>query len=206
MKNEAHFMIFSSDEEIFLEFKYCSIPQNINKLISININKNQINLENPQILEKKKINEKFNSKAILGIINIFNVEFILFVTSSKIICKMKEEVIYKIKEVDFCEIPNIKLNKSTINEEQVLNCKKGISELLTLGFYYSFGLDLTTSQQNQFKIKSDLNINFNDNYLDVFDKKLKRIYETIDKKYFFNFQLYKKFQKHLNLLIIHILL
>ena len=115
MKNEIPFLIILSDEEIFLEFKYSSIPENIIKLISININKNQINLENPTILEKKKINEKYNAKAILGIINIFEVELILFVTSSEIVCKMKDEIIYKINEVDFCEIPNKKLNKSTID-------------------------------------------------------------------------------------------
>jgi len=194
MKNEIPFSIILSKEEIFLEFKYSSIPQNIIKLISININKNQINLENPKILEKKKINKKYNAKAILGIINICNSEFILFVSSSEIICKMKDEIIYKINEVDFCGIPNKKLDKSTIEEEaQILNCKEGISELLKLGFYYSFSLDLTNSQQNQLKINYDLDINYNDNYLDIFDKKLKKIYDTTNQKYFFNFNLYNKF-------------
>ena len=165
MKNEIPFLIILSDEEIFLEFKYSSIPENIIKLISININKNQINLENPKILEKKKINEKYNAKAILGIINIFEVELILFVTSSEIVCKMKDEIIYKINEVDFCEIPNKKLNKSTIDVGLIFNCKKGISDLLKLGYYYSFSLELTNSQQNQLKIRYDLDINNNDNYL-----------------------------------------
>ena len=65
--------------------------------------------------------------------------------------------------------------------------------MLKLGYYYSFSLDLTNSQQNQLIIRYDLDINNNYNYLDIFDKKLKRIYETTNQKYFFNFNLYNKF-------------
>ena len=189
MENENLFKIISSAEEIFLQYRYNSI----NKLLSINIIKNIIKLENPEILQKKVIYKIYNSKAILGIINIKNIEYILFVTSSNIVGKINNEEIYGISEVDFCEIPNEQMEYK--DEEQIGTIKKGISNLLKLGFYYSFGLDLTNTQQNQAKILYDKKtknkfINFDNNN---FEDKIKRIYMSSYKKYFYNFNLYKRF-------------
>ena len=192
MENESQFTILSSGEEIFLQYKRNSA----NKLISINVIKNIIKLENPEILQKKVVYKMINAKAILGIINIREIEYLLFVTSSEIVGKIKNEIIYRISEVDFCEIPNgqIKYN----DEEQINQIKNGIAKLLKLGFYYSFGLDLTNSQQNQAKILYDkknknklMNLN-----LDNFEDKIKRIYMTSYKKYFYNYNLYKRFMNN----------
>ena len=191
MENESQFTILSSGEEIFLQYKRNSA----NKLISINVIKNIIKLENPEILQKKVVYKMINAKAILGIINIREIEYLLFVTSSEIVGKIKNEIIYRISEVDFCEIPNgqIKYN----DEEQIDQIKNGIAKLLKLGFYYSFGLDLTNSQQNQAKILYDkknknklMNLN-----LDNFEDKIKRIYMTSYKKYY-NYNLYKRFMNN----------
>ena len=153
MEDDKLFRVISTDEEVYLEYKNKYKKEESIRLLSINLNNNEIKLENPDLLEKKKFNQKHKAKAILGIINIKGVEFILFVTSCDLIGHLKDEAIYRISEVDFCQIPNKKLNESEyIDEEQIREIKDGISKLLKLGFYYSFGLDLTNSQQNQLKI------------------------------------------------------
>ena len=75
----------------------------------------------------------YYSNSILGYINIRGIEYVLFVTSSHVVGKMKNETIYRISEVEFCEIPGdqVRLN----DEEQIKHIKGGISKLLKLGFY-----------------------------------------------------------------------
>ena len=152
MEIDKHFIIYPGEEEVFLQYINKDLEPNINKIVSININTNEVKVENPDIIRQKKLIKSINAKAILGIINIKDVEFVLFVSSNKIVGKMKGEFIFKISEVEFCEIPNNKLNKSEEEKNQIQEYKEDISKLLKLGFYYSFGLDLTNSQQNQFKI------------------------------------------------------
>ena len=204
MEDDKLFRVISTDEEVYLEYKNKYKKEESIRLLSINLNNNEIKLENPDLLEKKKFNQKHKAKAILGIINIKGVEFILFVTSCDLIGHLKDEAIYRISEVDFCQIPNKKLNESEyIDEEQIREIKDGISKLLKLGFYYSFGLDLTNSQQNQLKIiysnlqkqknKNNNNEDTNDNSnLNMLEKKMKNIFKNTYKKYFFNYNLYKK--------------
>ena len=206
MENENLFRVITTEEEILIQYKNALDP-NIIKLLSINLNKNEIKIENPEKLKNISKIKKSKAKAILGIINIKEVEFLLFVTSSDIVGQMKGETIYRILEVDFSEIPNKKLNKSEyIDEDQIKDIKDGISKLLKLGFYYSFGLDLTNSQQNQSKIlynlkknknkdlkkEDDIGIRNNEN-INNLSSKVKQIYKTTYKKYFFNYNLYKKF-------------
>jgi len=75
----------------------------------------------------------YYSNSILGYINIRGIEYVLFVTSSDVVGKMKNETIYRISEVEFCEISGdqVRLN----DEEQIKHIKGGISKLLKLGFY-----------------------------------------------------------------------
>ena len=191
MENEKPFRIIISGQEIFLQYKDLSI----NKLISINTVKNIIKPESQEILEKSIIYKVFDAKAILGIITVQNLDFVLYVKSSKIIGKIKNEIIYKIEEVDFCPMQNFDL---IVPDEKKLNqLKDGISNLLTLGFYYSFGFNLTNSQQNKSKIlfnyKNKNQNNFNPNGQSTREQKLKYMYKTINKKYFFNYNLYRKF-------------
>ena len=184
MDNEKPYRIIISGAETFLEYKDLSTI----KLISININTKIVRSENPEILRKSIIYKAINSKAILGIININKLYFILHVTTSKVVGKMKNEIIYKIEEVEFCPMQTVDL---LYDEEKKINqIKDGISKLLKLGFYYSFGLNLTNSQQNQSKLSSQ---EIKDNNNLTFEQKMKNIYKTINKKYFFNYNLYKIF-------------
>ena len=184
MDNEKPYRIIISGAETFLEYKDLSTI----KLISININNKIVRSENPEILQKSIIYKAINSKAILGIININKLYFILHVTTSKVVGKMKNEIIYKIEEVEFCPMQTVDL---LYDEEKKINqIKDGISKLLKLGFYYSFGLNLTNSQQNQSKLSSQ---EIKDNNNLTFEQKMKNIYKTINKKYFFNYNLYKIF-------------
>ena len=196
MENDQPFRVIATKDELFLKYKNILEP-NITKLLSININKNEIKKENPDILNNKTIIVKEKSNAILGIINIKDIEFVLFVTSCKIIGKFKDEPIYQILDVNFCEIPKL-IKPEYIDEDQIRYIKEGISKLLKLGFYYSFGIDLTNSQQNQYKIlynikkKENLELCKSES-IDYLDSKIKNIYKTIYKKYFFNYNLYKRF-------------
>ena len=184
MDNEKPYRIIIYGAETFLEYKNLSTI----KLISININTKIVRSENPEILQKSIIYKAINSKAILGIININKLYFILHVTTSKVVGKMKNEIIYKIEEVEFCPMQTVDL---LYDEEKKINqIKDGISKLLKLGFYYSFGLNLTNSQQNQSKLSSQ---EIKDNNNLTFEQKMKNIYKTINKKYFFNYNLYKIF-------------
>jgi hypothetical protein len=184
MDNEKPYRIIISGAETFLEYKDLSTI----KLISININTKIVRSENPEILQKSIIYKAINSKAILGIININKLYFILHVTTSKVVGKMKNEIIYKIEEVEFCPMQTVDL---LYDEEKKINqIKDGISKLLKLGFYYSFGLNLTNSQQNQSKLSSQ---EIKDNNNLTFEQKMKNIYKTVNKKYFFNYNLYKIF-------------
>ena len=184
MDNEKPYRIIISGAETFLEYKDLSTI----KLISININTKIVRSENPEILQKSIIYKAINSKAILGIININKLYFILHVTTSKVVGKMKNEIIYKIEEVEFCPMQTVDL---LYDEEKKINqIKDGISKLLKLGFYYSFGLNLTNSQQNQSKLSSQ---EIKDNNNLTFEQKMKNIYKIINKKYFFNYNLYKIF-------------
>ena len=186
MENEKPYSIILSGEEVFLQYK----KDSVNKLISINIIQNIIKPENPEILQKKVIYKILKADAILGIINIREKEYILFVTSSIKVARIKNEDIYKISDVDFCEIPNSQIKFS--DEEQIKQIKDGISKLLKLGFYYSFGLDLTNSEQNKAKILYNFK-NKNDYNNNNIEEKLRKIYMTSNKKYFFNYNLFKRF-------------
>ena len=187
MENEKHFRIIVSGVETFLEYKDLSTT----KLISVNVTKNIVKQENPEILQKAIIYKSVISQAILGIININNLYFVLHVTSSKIVGKIKNEIIYRIEGVDFVPMQNVELLS---DEEKKLNqLRDGISKLLKLGFYFSFGFNLTNSQQNQTKIINSRKINIKINSNSSFEQKLKYIYQTMNKKYFFNYNLYKRF-------------
>ena len=194
------FSIIKSKNEIILEHKYF-IPMIMkegggiitiseNKYISIDFD-GKIKKQKLEEIDDLSINDSIiiNIKAILGIINIENVNFILYVTSSQNIGELKGENIYKIEEVNFFQISK---NEKENNSKKIKKIKEGISKLLTLGFYYSLGLDLTSSQQSQGKIfyKKKCDNNFNK---DNIEEKLKRIYQTTDKRYFFNYNLYKNF-------------
>ena len=152
--NDYHYFILSSNEELFLQYQNYSPKSYLNKVISVNLFTSVVKSENPEILKEKIIYSTQKAKAILGIINIKNTNFILYITSSEKVGQFKDQDVFRITEVDFFEISDPK--KQRINNQEISDLKDGIKKLLKLGFYYSFGVDLTSSQQYQSRILTDL--------------------------------------------------
>ena len=152
--NDYPYFILSSNEELFLQYQNYSPKSYLNKVISVNLFTSAIKSENPEILKEKIIYSTQKAKAILGIINIKNTNFILYITSSEKVGQFKDQDVFRITEVDFFEISDPK--KQRINNQEISDLKDGIKKLLKLGFYYSFGVDLTSSQQYQSRILTDL--------------------------------------------------
>ena len=152
--NDYPYFLLSSSEELFLQYQNYSPKSYLNKVISVNLFTSSIKSENPEILKEKIIYSTQKAKAILGMINIKNTNFILYVTSSEKVGQLKNQDVFKITEVDFFEISDPK--KQRVVNQEISDLKDGIKKLLKLGFYYSFGVDLTSSQQYQSKILTDL--------------------------------------------------
>ena len=152
--NDYPYFLLSSSEELFLQYQNYSPKSYLNKVISVNLFTSKVKSENPEILKEKIIYSTQKAKAILGMINIKNINFILYVTSSEKVGQLKEQDVFRITEVDFFEISDPK--KQRINNQEISDLKDGIKKLLKLGFYYSFGVDLTSSQQYQSRILLDL--------------------------------------------------
>ena len=154
--NDYPYFLLSSNEELFLQYQNYSPKSYLNKVISVNLFTSAIKSQNPEILKEKIIYSTQKAKAILGMINIKNTNFILYVTSSEKVGQLKDQDVFKITEVDFFEISDPK--KQRIINQEINDLKDGIKKLLKLGFYYSFGVDLTSSQQYQSRILSDLKV------------------------------------------------
>ena len=195
--NDYPYFILSSNEELFLQYQNYSPKSYLNKVISVNLFTSVVKSENPEILKEKIIYSTQKAKAILGIINIKNTNFILYITSSEKVGQFKDQDVFRITEVDFFEISDPK--KQRINNQEISDLKDGIKKLLKLGFYYSFGVDLTSSQQYQSRILTDLKSGMKQIFKKEYgineniEESLKQIYLTSCEKYFFNKNLYKKF-------------
>ena len=155
--NDYPYFLLSSNEELFLQYQNYSPKSYLNKVISINLFNCQVKAENPEILKEKIIYSTYKAKAILGIIRIKDINFVLYITSSEKIGQIKNQDVFRITDVDFFEISDPKIKHS--NDQEISDLKEGIKKYLKLGFYYSFGIDLTSSQQYQSKIMNDLKIN-----------------------------------------------
>ena len=213
--NDYPYFLLSSNEELFLQYQNYSPKSYLNKVLSVNLFTSEIKSENPEILKEKVIYSTQKAKAILGMINIKDTNFILYITSSDKVGQLKGQDVFRITEVEFFEISDPK--KQKVNNQEISDLKDGIKKLLKLGFYYSFGVDLTSSQEYQSRILSDttngIKSIFNNNSTNIKNNKnfyrkenaskfgisenveenLRRIYLTSYEKYFFNKNLYKKF-------------
>jgi len=214
--NDFPYFLLSSDEELFLQYQNYSPKSRLNKVISVNLFTCVVKAESPDILKQKIIYSTFKAKAILGIIRIKDINFILYITSSEKVGQIKNQDVFKITDVDFFEVSDPKIKRG--NDQEISDLKDGIKKLLKLGFYYSFGVDLTSSQQYQYKVLNDLRNGVNNkmnlqknslnnllnqlNFVRENDKfqistnvelNLKKIFMTSCEKYFFNKNLYKKF-------------
>ena len=214
--NDYPYFLLSSNEEVFLQYQNYSPKSRLNKVISINLFTSYVKSESPEILKEKVIYSTYKAKAILGIIRIKGINFVLYIISSEKIGQIKNQDVFRITDVDFFEISDPKIKHT--NDQEVSDLKDGIKKYLKLGFYYSFGVDLTSSQQYQSKIINDLkngisnkinlkniplnnffnqlNLNIENNKFLIsenVEQNLKKIYLTSYEKYFFNKNLYKKF-------------
>ena len=210
--NDYPYFLLSSNEEVFLQYQNYSPKSYLNKVISINLFTNVVKSENPEILKEKIIYSTYKAKAILGIISIKGINFVLYIVASDKIGQIKNQDIFRITDVDFFEISDPKIKRAT--DQEIVDLKEGIKKFLKLGFYYSFGVDLTSSQQYQSMILTDLksginmkssqlnnlfaHMNFSreDNKFQIcenVEQNLKKIYLTTCEKYFFNKNLYKRF-------------
>jgi hypothetical protein len=165
---EGEYKAIITKENIFIQHLL------IDKVLNIDKNSGSITEGNIDILQKnnKKTNI-YKPLALLGIIHIENIEFLIFVKSAYFIGKIQESDIFRVKEVEL--IPIISDEKLDFIGNDVKNLIEGIKNLYTLGFFYSFDYDLTNSLQNQSKMKD----------LDILT--------SANKKFFWNFCLYKNF-------------
>ena len=214
--NDYPYFLLSSNEELFLQYQNYSPKSYLNKVISINLFTSYVKSESPEILKEKIIYSTYKAKAILGIIRIKGINFVLYIVSSEKIGQIKNQDVFRITDVDFLEISDPKIKHT--NDQEISDLKDGIKKYLKLGFYYSFGVDLTSSQQYQSRILTDLKngisnkINLKNSPLNNLltqmnytienskfqisenvEQNLKKIYLTSYEKYFFNKNLYKRF-------------
>ena len=184
MDNDLY-LIHCSSQEIFLQFK-----KNLNQLLSINLKNGNISEVNQNILKDKVLYSTIKAKAILGIIKILNLELIIYVKTSQSIGFIDNYEIFRIIDIDFVQLLDPSFNQINSLMKEITDYINGIKNLLKLGFYYSFGYDLTTSRQNQSKKRLIIN---STNYNNQNPNPMKRMYETVTNTYFFNSKLYEKF-------------
>jgi hypothetical protein len=139
------------------------------------IEKETLNISeyNSEVIRNLKKSIMHKPHAILGIIQIENLNFIIFIKSAYFIGKIEDAEIFRVKETEI--IPLVQFNKIDNISSEIKSQVVGIKNLLTLGFFYSFNYDLTNSMQKQAKLKS----------MDIFS--------TANKKFFWNYCLYNKF-------------
>jgi hypothetical protein len=164
---EGDYRVYITNQTIYIEYKYYNNVLNIDK-ISGNVTESS-----KQISENKEEIKSHKPLAILGIINLEKIEFIIFVKSANFIGKIEEADVFRVKEVEL--IPIILDYKLDLIGSELKNLIDGIKNLYTLGFFYSFNYDLTNSLQNQSRMKE----------LDILT--------SANKKFFWNFCLYKNF-------------
>jgi hypothetical protein len=164
---EGDYSLYITNQNIYIEYKY------YNNILDIDKYSGGITESNIQLSENIKKIKPQKPHAILGIINLEKIEFIIFVKSAYVIGKIEEAEVFRVKEVEL--IPIVPDKELDYLGSEVRNLVEGIKNLYTLGFFYSFNYDLTNSLQNQSKLKE----------LDILT--------SANKKFFWNFCLYKNF-------------
>jgi phosphatidylinositol-bisphosphatase len=114
--------------------------------------------------------ESYKPHAILGILNIKEIDYILYVKIAKLVGIFNNNEVYTVKEAEVLPI-TIDSKQDEESSREIENIKS----FLKIGFYYSFTYDLTNSIQKQSTYKSN------------------NLYETVEKNNMWNFNLYKEF-------------
>jgi hypothetical protein len=126
-----------------------------------------------EVLNKVALLDIVKPHAILGILRIGSIDFLVYVKVCVPVGVLDDAEIFKVKETEL--IPICDDTTASYLSTDIKSFITGLKNFLSLGFFYSFHYDLTTSKQKQLKIKSD------------------SIFDSSDKKFFWNFNLYKKF-------------
>jgi hypothetical protein len=165
--SQGDYRIYLSTDKLYLQHLQYS------KILTIEKFSSNLYETEQDILNKVVIHGAIKPHAILGIIKIGSTDFLLYVKTCQIVGALEEAEIFKVKEVDVVPITDeITANNLSSEVKSFLN---GIRNLLALGFFYSFHYDLTNTRQKQSKNKSD------------------SIFDSSEKRFFWNYNLYKKF-------------
>jgi hypothetical protein len=125
------------------------------------------------ILNKVTVFDIIKPHAILGIVRIGPVDFLVYVKVSQLVGTIEDAEVFKIKDADLIPIcDDITANNLSSDIKSFVT---GIRNLLSLGFFYSFHYDLTNTRQKQSKNKSF------------------GIFDSSERKFFWNYNMYKKF-------------
>jgi hypothetical protein len=165
--SQGDYRIYFSTDNIYLQhLQY-------NKILTIEKFSSNVYESDPDILNKVVLYGAIKPHAILGISRIGNYDFLVYVKVCVLVGSVEEAQIFKIKETELIPIVD-DITASNLSSE-IKSYVNGIKNLLQLGFFYSFHYDLTNSKQKQARNKSN------------------NILESAERKFFWNFNLYKKF-------------
>ncbi len=130
------------------------------------------------ILNKVTVYDIIKPHAILGIMRIGPVDFLVYVKVTQLVGTIEEAEVFKIKDADLIPICD-EITSNNLSSD-IKSFITGIRNLFSLGYFYSFHYDLTNTLQKQSKMK----------FTSIFD--------SAEKKFFWNLNMYKKFIGNIN--------
>ena len=139
--NDLEFIVYFSEEKIFIERK----PSKDDKLLVIERVMLNTYFDDLDVLKNKFFSKSIKIKGIIGIISIFNLDYLLMIKEHTIIAKINNKIIYKIKDIVFHPLTN---NHEKI-DSKTNNTINGITNYIMSGFYYSHNFDLTNTIEKQ---------------------------------------------------------
>jgi phosphatidylinositol-bisphosphatase len=108
---------------------------------------------------------------LIGLVTVSEVNFITVITDATKVATMRRAPILTIKSVEFLPF----LTQDVGPSEALTRQLAGVARLLTTGFYFSYGYDMTNSLQRQFEGASGL------------------LHEKADGRFYWNSEMYKDF-------------
>ena len=152
-----------------MNIKYFSIYENSEYItIKNNFTREALNiyykgLQMTHFKEHIEINKKLlECDGIIGIININNFNYLVFISESEEIFSFDYCEIYKVTNVGFISLDSLRTNKLCENEEKLDELK----EIIINGFFFSNKYDLSNSQSAQYQIKKELKSDLYDSILE----------------------------------------
>lgn len=146
MSNKCMFKIYLTKEKVYLQ------NTQSDSLMEIEKSTQNYSIVHSTIFEDLIFLEIIKANCFIGIIDVNNFKFLLYVSSSEYVGKILDEhEVYMIKQADYICLSNVKEVPSDIK-----NDISGVLSLLTLGYFYSFTYDLSNSLQKQEEIKKNI--------------------------------------------------